>query len=144
MADSYNSSEASHRALRTIQQALERHPIVTAVQGFPDGNFTEIRADLAVERWGIERGSAALTVHWFAGETPDACPEFEFHYSDGETTLDGITTSKGMSTGGGIFRNELVTPDTHTNHIRSKLETQRNSLGKSCRCFLPNCLLSNV
>ena len=85
MADSYNSSEASHRALRTIRQALERHPVVTAVQGFPDGNFTEMRADLAVERWGIERESATLTVHWFAEKTPDACSEFEFHYSDGET-----------------------------------------------------------
>jgi hypothetical protein len=82
MADSYNSSEASHRALRAIQQELERHPIVTAVQGFPDGEFTELRADLAVERWGIERDNATVTVHWYAGETPDARPEFEFHYSD--------------------------------------------------------------
>ncbi|UHQ95073.1 hypothetical protein [Haloterrigena alkaliphila] len=80
MADSYNSSEASHRALRAIQQELERHPIVTAVQG-----FAELRADLAVERWEIERENATLTVHWFAGETPDARPEFEFHYSDEET-----------------------------------------------------------
>ena len=82
MADSYNSSEASHRALRAIQQELERHPIVTAVQRFPDGEFTELRADLAVERWGIERDNATVTVHWYAGETPDARPEFEFHYSD--------------------------------------------------------------
>ena len=85
MVAPYDSSEASHRALRAIRQALERHPVVTAVQGFPDGGFTEIRADLAVERWGIERESATVTVHWFAGATPDARPAFEFHYSDGET-----------------------------------------------------------
>lgn len=85
MADSYDSSAASHRALRAIQRELERHPVVTAVQGFPDGSFTELRADLAVERWGIERETATLTVHWFAGETPDARPAFEFHYSDEET-----------------------------------------------------------
>lgn len=82
MTDSYDSSEASHRALRAIQQELERHPIVSVVQGFPDGNFTELRADLSIERWGIERENATVTVHWFAGETPTARPEFEFHYSD--------------------------------------------------------------
>ena len=61
----------------------------------------------------------------------------------GRPTLDGTTTSKGMSMGGDIFRNALVTPDTRTNHIRSRLETQRSSPGKSRRCFLPNFLLSN-
>ncbi len=61
MADPYNSSEASHRALRAIQQELERHPIVTAVQGFPDGEFTELRAALAVERWEIERENATAS-----------------------------------------------------------------------------------
>lgn len=85
MADSYNSSEASHRALRAIQQELERHPIVTAVQGFPDGEFTQLRATLAPERWGAERENATVTVTWFAGETPDTRPEFEFHYSDTQT-----------------------------------------------------------
>lgn len=85
MTGSYNSSEASHRALRAIQQELERHPVVTAVQGFPAGEFTQLRADLAPGRWGVERNNATLTVHWFAGETPDARPEFEFHYSDEET-----------------------------------------------------------
>ena len=85
MADSYNSSEASHRALRAIQQELQRHPIVTAVQGFPDGKFTELRADLEVKRWEMERDNATVTVHWYAGETPDARPEFEFHYSDEAT-----------------------------------------------------------
>jgi len=85
MSDSYTSSEASHRSLRAIQQELERHPTVTAVQGFPDGYFTELRADLAVDRWGIDRENATITVRWFAGETQDARPEFKFHYSDEET-----------------------------------------------------------
>ena len=104
MVDSYNSSEASHRALRTSQQALERHPIATAVQGFPDDNLTEIRADLAVERWGTERGSATLTVHWFAGETPDAYSEFEFHYSDGETDFGWHHHEQGHVDGRGHFQ----------------------------------------
>ena len=85
MSDSYTSSEASHRALRAIQQELERHPTVVAVQGFPDGYFTELRADLAVDRWGIDCENATITVRWFAGATPDARPEFEFHYSDEKT-----------------------------------------------------------
>jgi len=123
MADSYNSSEASHRALRTIQQALERHPIVTAVQGFPDGNFTEIRADLAVERWGIKRGSATLTVHWFAGETPDACPEFEFHYSDGETDFGWHHHEQGHVDGRGHFQERTgdagYTYEPHTFRARN-------------------------
>jgi hypothetical protein len=82
---SYNPGEASHRALRAIQQELERHPIVTTVQGFPGGEFTQLRADLKPKRWGAKRDNATLTVHWFAGETPDSRPEFEFHYSDDQT-----------------------------------------------------------
>lgn len=83
--DSYDSAEASHRALRAIKQELNRHPIVAGVHGFPDGEFTQLRANLRPGRWGAERDSATLTVHWFAGETPDARPEFEFHYSDAQT-----------------------------------------------------------
>lgn len=82
---SYDPADASHRALRAIQQELERHPIVTTVQGFPAGEFTQLVAYLEPERWGTDRESAALTVRWFAGETPDARPEFSFHYSDGQT-----------------------------------------------------------
>ena len=85
MAGSYNSSEHSHRALRAIQQELERHPIMVAVQGFPEAKFTALRATLAPDRWGIERDNATLTVRWFAGETADTCPTFEFHYSDNQT-----------------------------------------------------------
>ena len=51
MTGSYKSSEASHRALRAIRQELERHPIVTDVQGFPNGDFTQLRATLVPERW---------------------------------------------------------------------------------------------
>ena len=82
MPDSYDSSEASHRALRTIQQELKRHPIVTTVRGFPEGKFTEVRALLAPDRWGTDRENATMTVRWFAGEARDARPELEFHYSD--------------------------------------------------------------
>lgn len=79
---SYDTSEVSHRALRGIQQELERHPIVTKVRGFPAGEFTQVVAYVATERWGIERGNDTLTVRWFEGETADARPEFSFHYSD--------------------------------------------------------------
>lgn len=82
---SYDPAEASHRALRAIQQELERHPIVTAVHGFPAGEFAQLVAQLEPERWGTDRDDATLTVRWFAGETPNARPEFSFHYSDGQT-----------------------------------------------------------
>jgi hypothetical protein len=78
----YGSGEVSHRALRTIQQELRRHPIVTDVRGFPSGEFTRVTADLATERWGVERENASLEIRWFAGETVEASPEFSFHYSD--------------------------------------------------------------
>lgn len=85
MPGSYDSSAASHRALHAIQRELDRHPIVAEVQGFPDGEYTELRAILVPQRWGTDRDSATLTVYWFAGETPDARPTFEFHYSDEQT-----------------------------------------------------------
>lgn len=84
---SYNPAEASHRALRAIQQELDRHPIVTTVQGFPAGEFTQVVAHLEPDRWGTDRGNATLTVRWFAGETPESRPEFSFHYSDVQSNL---------------------------------------------------------
>lgn len=83
--DPYDSREASHGALRSIQQELERHPAVTEVRSFPSGAFTEVVAEVAVERWKIGRDRATLTVRWFAGETSESEPEFSFHYSDEET-----------------------------------------------------------
>ena len=123
MVASYDSSEASHRALRTIQRALERHPIVTTTRGFPDGNFTEIRADLAVERWGIERESATVTVRWFAGATPDARPAFEFHYSDEETDFGWHHHEQEHVDGWGHFQKRTgdagYTYEPHTFHARN-------------------------
>jgi len=81
---SYEPAEASHRALRAIKTELERHPMVTAVHGFPAGEFTQLVADVEPQRWGVDRENATLTVRWFAGETPAARPKFSFHYSDGQ------------------------------------------------------------
>lgn len=81
----YEPGEESHRALRNIQQELERHPAITETRGFPAGGFKEVVAEVAVERWEITRGDATLTIRWFAGETSEDRPEFSFHYSDDET-----------------------------------------------------------
>jgi len=78
----YDPTEASHQVLRGIQRELNRHPIVTQVRGFPNGEFTQVVAELAPKRWNVDRGEATLTVRWFAGETPNARPECSFHYSD--------------------------------------------------------------
>jgi len=86
-SDSYDSAAASHRALRSINQELERHPIVIETRGFPAGEFTEVVADLAIERWGVDTNNPTLTVRWFAGESQDAPPAFSFHYSDAERDL---------------------------------------------------------
>lgn len=83
--ESYDPAEASHQALLGIKRELKRHPVVTTVDGFPAGAFTQIVAHLYVERWGVHRDDATLTVRWFAGERADARPEFSFHYSDGRT-----------------------------------------------------------
>lgn len=86
-SDSYDSAAASHHALHSIKQELTRHPIVIETRGFPAGEFVEVVADLAIERWGVDSGNATLTVRWFAGESEDARPEFSFHYSDAERDL---------------------------------------------------------
>ena len=80
----YDSVETPHQALRGIRTELERHPVTTTVQGFPDDIFTEIVAQLETNRWGVTRENPTLTVRWFAGETADAPPQFSFHYSDSE------------------------------------------------------------
>lgn len=82
---SYDPAEASHQALRGIQQELERHPIVTGVRGFPSGEFTQVTATIETKRWGINRTDPTLTVRWYGGQSQKAPPVFSFHYSDDET-----------------------------------------------------------
>lgn len=84
-AGSYDPADASHRALRAIRRELERHPVVTTVRGFPAGEFTRLIAKVDLNRWGVSRENSTLTIRWFAGETPEARPEFSFHYSDERT-----------------------------------------------------------
>ncbi|WP_290819553.1 hypothetical protein [Halovivax sp.] len=79
---SYDPAEASHRALRGIQRELERHPAIDSVRGFPSGEYTRVVARVATDRLDVAGDDATLTVRWFAGESPDAPPEFSFHYSD--------------------------------------------------------------
>lgn len=43
---SYDSAAASHRALRVIQQEIERHAIVTDVWGLRAGEFSRLQAYL--------------------------------------------------------------------------------------------------
>jgi hypothetical protein len=80
---SYDSADASHRALREIRQELERHPAIATVQGFPSGEFTQVVAQLSTNRLDLDAVDATLTVRWFAGETPDDRPQFSFHLSAG-------------------------------------------------------------
>lgn len=78
----YDSAETSHTALRAIRHELYRHPLVTTAQAHPADIHTHIVAELAPQRIGCDVDDATLTVRWFAGATPDAEPEFSFHYSD--------------------------------------------------------------
>lgn len=83
MADrSYDPADASHRALRGIRRELERHPAVISAQGFPPDSHARVVARLDDDALGVEANDPTLTVRWFAGETPDARPQFSFHYSD--------------------------------------------------------------
>lgn len=84
---SYDSAIASHRALRGIRRELERHPAVVKAQGFPSDTHTRVVAELNPRHFDGSISDATLTVRWFAGETPDARPEFSFHYAD-ETGRD--------------------------------------------------------
>lgn len=81
--DSYDPAAASHRALRGIQRELERHPAVATVRGFPAGEYTQVVADIAPDRFDADVADGTLTVRWFTGETATDRPEFSFHYSDG-------------------------------------------------------------
>ncbi|WP_198667895.1 hypothetical protein [Saliphagus sp. LR7] len=84
---SYDPGETSHRALRGIQRELERHPAISAVRGFPSGAYTRVIGEIATDRAEIDAETATFTVSWFAGETPEAPPEFSFHYSDGTSDV---------------------------------------------------------
>lgn len=78
----YDPAAASHRALRSIQRELERHPAVTGVQGFPAGEYTQVVATLSPARLSRKTGDPTVTIRWFAGETEPDRPQFSIHYSD--------------------------------------------------------------
>jgi len=84
MADedcSYDPAEASHRALRGARREFERHPSVSTVRGFLEGEGTQLVVQLVTGHGGLDASDATLTVRWYAGEAHDARPEFSFHYS---------------------------------------------------------------
>lgn len=83
----YDSTAASHRALRGIREELHRHPLVREARGHPADLHTHLVATLAPRRAGRNVDDATLTVRWFAGAEPDARPEFSFHYTD-DTGVD--------------------------------------------------------
>jgi len=83
MGPGYDPSATSHRALRGIRRALERHPAVTGARGFPAGEFSQVVATLDSAILGIEAEVPSLTVRWFAGERPDDPPELSMYYSNG-------------------------------------------------------------
>lgn len=78
----YDPGRASHAALLELRRSLERHPAVEEAVGDPPGGFTQLRADLDPPVLGATAESGTLTVRWYAGDSPDARPEYSFHYRD--------------------------------------------------------------
>lgn len=79
---SYDPAEASHLALRGIVRELRRHPAISTARGFPAGEFSQVVATVSADRVAADGEAPTLTVRWFAGSSPEARPEFSFHYSD--------------------------------------------------------------
>lgn len=78
----YDPGEASHAALLEIRRTLRRHPAVSAAVAEPPAQFLAVRAELDPRVLGRSSESGSLTVRWYAGTSPDASPEFVFHYSE--------------------------------------------------------------
>lgn len=78
VTDGGHGSSDRHRILRDLLGELGQHPIVTRARGYPPSTFTEIRAELAPERWGYLVDDATLQITWYPGDHP----QFTFHYSD--------------------------------------------------------------
>lgn len=78
----YDPGQASHAALLEIRRALGRHPAVLDAYADPPALFTQVRAYLDPRVLGGTSESGSLTVRWYAGESPEASPEFVFHYSE--------------------------------------------------------------
>lgn len=79
---SYDPGEASHAVLLELRRTVERHPAVLQARGDPPAQFTRVQADLDPRVLGASAEEGTLTIRWYAGETPDARPEFAFHYGD--------------------------------------------------------------
>lgn len=78
----YDPGQASHTVLLELRRTVARHPAVQHASGDPPGQFTRVRATLDPTRLGSAADEGRLTIRWYAGATPDAIPEFAFHYSD--------------------------------------------------------------
>jgi len=79
---SYDPGEASHAVLLELRRTVETHPAVLHARGDPPALFTRVQADLDPCVLGATTEDGTLTIRWHSGATPDAPPEFAFHYSD--------------------------------------------------------------
>jgi hypothetical protein len=66
----------------SVRSPHDRHPLVDTAQGFPPDVHSQVVADLDQTVCGAAGSTPTLTIRWVAGETPDADPQFSFHYSD--------------------------------------------------------------
>jgi hypothetical protein len=117
-----------------------RHPIVIEARGFPVGEFVEVVADLAIERFEVDNDNATLTVRWFDGSLERVrmpAPSFRFIIAMLSVILDGTITSKNMLRVGVIFRSGLVPLSIFMNCIPSHHKTLLDSFGKQCLVFPP-------
>lgn len=82
VGDRYDPGQASQAALLEIRRTLRRHPAVVNASANPPAQFTQVRAELDPRLLGGESENGSLNVRWYAGTSPEAPPEFVFHYSD--------------------------------------------------------------
>ena len=80
--DDHAHAQAAHTALMQIREQLNRHPMITHIEGLPnDTLYSELRAAVEPVRVGVEAPSGTLTVRWFV-PTADGAPRFVFHFAD--------------------------------------------------------------
>ena len=69
VTDGGHGSSDRHRILRDLLGELGKNPIVTRARGHPPSTFTEIRAELAPERWDISSTTQHSGSHGIQGIT---------------------------------------------------------------------------
>lgn len=122
-----------HLILRNLREQVIKHPAVTAAQGHPEAEYSEVHAEVNPSFFGRTADSATLRITWYPipdGEADSVFPDrprttfratFKLHYSESTGCDCGFHNEPNPHVEGWFHFQERHSPNTPYNYERVEL-----------------------